>query len=109
MTTILILDVAGLLDRSQVGSAAARSLEKAWREAQGQPEAQRRELLAQLEARRDGLRAKLLERARPVIAELAQKKGASLVVQRDAVVWSQGEDITAQVISRVDAGGALSA
>jgi len=108
MTTILTVDVVGLLDQSKVGADAARSLEKAWNEAKGQPEEKRNELLAQLQAKRDGLRQRLFERAKPIMAEVARQKGAIAVLDKSVVAWSPGEDITALIIAKVDAGGPLS-
>lgn len=107
MATIGILDTAQLLDSSKVGAEAAKSLEKTWNEAKAQPEEKKRELLAQLEQKRANLRQQLMDRARPVIAELAKKKNLDLVLERGAVVWSTGEDLTKDVIARVDAGGPL--
>jgi Skp family chaperone for outer membrane proteins len=107
MSTILLLDVTALLDTSKVGAAAAKQLEQSWDEAKRQPEDAQRTLLTELTARRNGLRTQLLERARPIAAELARQKGAVAVLERGAVFWSQGEDITAAVIAKVDAAGPL--
>lgn len=107
MSSILIIDVTALLDTSKVGAAAAKQLEKAWDDAKRQPEDKKQALLAQLTAKRDGLRKQLIDRARPIVAELAKQKGALAVLERSAVVWSQGEDITATVIAKVDAAGPL--
>ncbi|MCA2981115.1 MAG: OmpH family outer membrane protein [Myxococcaceae bacterium] len=107
MATIGLLDTTALLDTSKVGAEAAKALEKAWADAKAQPEDKKRELLAQLEQRRAALRQQLIDRARPVIAELAKKKALHVVLERGAVVWSTGEDLTAEVIAGVDAGGPL--
>jgi Skp family chaperone for outer membrane proteins len=107
MAKIGILDTAALLDTSKVGAEAARALEKAWAEAKAQPEDKKRELLGQLEQRRSSLRQQLIDRARPVIAELAKKKALDVVLEKGAVVWSTGEDLTKDVIAKVDAAGPL--
>jgi len=104
---LLIIDVAMLLDQSKVGAAAAKALEKAWAEAQGQSDEKKRALYAELDQKRAALRVKLLERARPAIAELAKKKGAEAVVEKSVVVWAAAEDITRDVIAKVDAAGPL--
>jgi Skp family chaperone for outer membrane proteins len=109
MPDILLLDVPSLLDSSKVGAEAASSLEKIWAEAKAHPEAKQKEVLADLARRRDGLRTALLTRAKPLIAELAKKKSAKVVLERGAVVWADAavEDITAQIIAKVDAAGPL--
>ena len=105
--TLLTLDLRALLDSTKIGADAAKALEKAWNDAKPADEAAKQKLLRELEAKRDGLRSLLLARATPAIAELAKKKGATAVLEKSAVVWSEAEDITAQVIAKVDAGGPL--
>jgi Skp family chaperone for outer membrane proteins len=107
MATIGILDTAMLLDSSKVGADAAKALEKAWSEAKSQPDDKKRELLAQLEQRRSSLRQQLIDRAKPAIAELAKKKNLEVVLEKGAVVWGTLEDLTKDVIAKVDAGGPL--
>jgi len=107
MAIIGILDTALLLDSSKVGADAAKSLEKTWSEAKAQPEDKKRELLAQLEQKRASFRQQVLDRARPVVIELAKKKNLEAVLEKGAVVWSTAEDLTAEVIARVDAQGPL--
>ena len=111
MPDILLLDIPSLLDSSKVGSDAAQSLEKIWIDAKGAPEAKQKAVLADLAKRRDGLRTALLSRAKPLIAELAKKKGAKVVLEKGAVLWSDAsvEDITAQLITKVDGLGPLKA
>jgi Skp family chaperone for outer membrane proteins len=109
MSTLMTVDLTAVLDTSTVGAEAAKLLERLWAEARTQPEDKRRELLKQLEARRDGLRQQLLDRARPIIAELARQKGATMVVEKSAVLFSSGEDLTQALIARVDAAGPLKA
>jgi len=106
-TALLVLDLAAVLDTSKVGADAAKSLEKRWGEAKALPEDKQKKLLAELEQKRAALRKQLLDRARPAVAELAKKKGAAAVLEKGAVLWTEAEDITAQVIARVDAAGAL--
>lgn len=107
MGAILVVDLAAVLDKSKVGAEARAGLEKLWKDAQGKSEADQRQVLAELERKRDALRTAVLARARPAAAELAKKKGAQAVLEKGSVVWAEGEDITAQVIARVDAGGPL--
>jgi Skp family chaperone for outer membrane proteins len=109
MVKIGIIDTAALLDSSKVGAEAAKALEKAWTEAKAQPDDKKRELLAQLEQKRAALRQQLIDRARPLIAELAKKKTLDVVLEKGAIVWSTGEDLTKDVIAKVDAGGPLKA
>lgn len=107
MALIGILDTVQLLDSSKVGAEAAKSLEKTWAEAKSQPEEKKRELLAQLENKRAALRQQVLDRARPIVAELAKQKKLEVVLEKGAVVWSSGVDLTAEVIAKVDAQGPL--
>ena len=107
MGPLLVIDFVALLDRSIAGSDATKALERQWKDAAAQPDEKKRELLGQLEVKRDSLRKQLLDRARPVIAELAKKKGAVVVLERSAVAWAEAEDITALVSARVDALGPL--
>lgn len=109
MPDMLIIDVQALLDTSKAGADAAKALRREWDEAKALPEDRQRTLLAQLEERRDNLRKALLTRARPVLAEVAKKKGARVVLEKGAVLWSgeQVEDVTATVIQQVDALGPL--
>ncbi len=105
--TLLTLDLRFLLDSCKVGLEAAKGLEKAWNEAKPADDAAKQALLRELEGKRDGLRGLLLARAKPVIAELAKKKGAAAVLEKSVVIWGESEDITAQVIAKVDAAGPL--
>lgn len=107
MATIGIIDTAQLLDSSKVGADAAKALEKTWAEAKSQPDDKKREVLAQLEQKRASLRQQVIDRAKPVIAELAKQKKLDVVLEKGAVVWSTGEDLTKEVIAKVDAGGPL--
>lgn len=111
MATIAIgtIDTSALLDSSKVGAEAAKALEKIWAEAKDQPDEKKRELLNELEQRRTSLRQQLIDRARPVIAELAKKKALSAVLEKAGVAWASGDDLTAEVISKVDALGPLKA
>lgn len=107
MATVLVVDLTALLDTSKVGAEAAKGLEKAWKESEKQPEAERAKLLTKLQKQRDGLREALFARARPLLAELAKEKGADLVLDRSAVLWGTTEDVTKALIKKVDAGGPL--
>ncbi len=105
--TLLTIDTARLLDESQVGVAAANVLARRWSDASAKPEAEREKLLLALQTERDQLRERLLSRARPLIEAHARKRKASAVFERNAVVFSTLDDITAQIISEVDALGSL--
>ncbi len=105
--TLLTLDLRSLLDSCKVGIDAAKSLEKSWSEARPADDAAKTKLLRELETKRDGLRAQLLTRAKPVIAELAKAKKATAVIEKGTVLWGDLEDITAAVSAKVDAGGPL--
>jgi len=107
MATIGILDTTLLLDSSTVGADAAKALEKTWTEAKSQPEDKKRELLAELEKKRSNLRQQVIDRAKPVVIELAKQKKLEAVLEKGAVVWSTGEDLTKEVIAKVDALGPL--
>lgn len=109
MTTVLVVDLAALLDTSKVGADAAKGLEKAWKEGQKLPDAEKAELLQKLQGQRDGLREALLARARPLLAELAKDEKADLVLDKGAVLWGTAKDVTKALIKKVDAGGPLKA
>jgi Skp family chaperone for outer membrane proteins len=102
-----ILDTTLLLDASKVGADAAKALETTWNEAKAQPEDKKRELLAQLEQKRANLRQQVIDRAKPVVIELAKQKKLEAVLEKGAVVWSTAEDLTRDVIAKVDAQGPL--
>lgn len=104
---IATIDTSALLDTSRVGAEAAKHLEKVWNEAKSQPEDKRRELMNELEGKRASLREQLIDRARPIVDELAKKKGLSIVVERGVVAFSAVEDLTSEVIAKVDALGPL--
>ncbi len=107
MATLLVVDLAALLDTSKVGAEAAKGLEKTWNEAKKLPDDQRAELLAKLQGKRDALREALFARARPIVAELAKEKKADAVLDKSAVLWGKADDITKALIKKVDAGGPL--
>jgi Skp family chaperone for outer membrane proteins len=107
MTTILTVDLPAVLDRSRIGADASKALEKSWADAKAQSEDAKRTLLVELEQKRDALREKLLVRIRPIIAELGKQKGAAAVLEKGGVAWANGDDITAAVIAKLDAGGPL--
>ena len=107
MSTLLIVDLAALLDTSKVGAEAAKGLEKTWNEAKKLPDEQRQALLGKLQGQRDALRDALFARARPLLAELAKEKKADAVLEKSAVLWGKGDDVTKALIKKVDAGGPL--
>ena len=133
MTEPLVIDLAALLDKSSVGAEAAKHLEQTWAESQARHQKLKeqargatgpalkavqqqvsdfeRDSLAALEQKRSALRDKLIERARPIVRELAAAAGARVVLAKSAVLYLADEklDITAQVIARVDALGPLKA
>ena len=107
MPTFLVVDLAALLDSSKVGAEAAKGLEKTWKEAARKPDEERKALLDKLHAQRDGLREALFARARPLVAEFAKEKKVELVLDKSAVLFGTGEDITRALIKKVDAQGPL--
>jgi len=107
MATLLVVDLTALLDSSKVGAEAAKGLEKTWNEAKKLPEEERQKLLAKLQTQRDALREALFARARPLLAEIAKAKKADVVLDKSAVLWGTGDDVTKALIKKVDAGGPL--
>ena len=107
MATLLVVDLAALLDTSKVGAEAAQGLKKTWDEASKLPDEERQELLGKLQNQRDALREALFTRARPLLAELAKEKKADAVLDKSVVLWGKGDDITKALIKKVDAGGPL--
>jgi Skp family chaperone for outer membrane proteins len=128
--SILVLDVARLLDASEVGKQAAADLAKRFETAKKQRQALKakvdkaegpareeaqRELNAfeakearALEEARAGLRHALLARAQPHVIRLLKERGASVVLRaEELVVFKRDLDITAHVIAAVDKEGAL--
>ncbi len=107
MATVLVVDLALVLDQSRVGADAAKALDQDWRAGEKLGDAEKQKLLAKLQGRRDALREALVARARPLLAELAKEKKADLVLERTAVLWGAAEDVTQALIKKVDAGGPL--
>jgi Skp family chaperone for outer membrane proteins len=107
MDAIFTVDLIALLDKSRIGADAAKALEKAWGEAHAHSDAKRKELLEQLQGKRDALRQKLIDRARPIIAELGKVKGALAVLEKGSVAWTSGGDLTDEVMAKLDASGPL--
>ena len=107
MATVLVVDLALVLDQSRVGAEAAKALESEWREGEKLGEAEKQKLLARLQSWRDALREALVARARPLLAELAREKKADLVLERTGLLWGAAEDVTQALIKKVDAGGPL--
>ena len=107
MATLLVVDLAALLDTSKVGAEAAKGLEKTWNDAKKLPEDERQALLGKLQGQRDALREALFARARPLLAEIAKEKKADAVLDKSAVLWGKGDDVTKALIKKVDAQGPL--
>lgn len=107
MPDLLTLDSKAVLDQSEVGKTAAAELEQRWSKVNPKDDAARSLALQELEQKRFLLRRALLERARPIIESLAKKKKARWVMETQAVLWGDREDITKAVISEVDAQGPL--
>ncbi|MBL8951280.1 MAG: OmpH family outer membrane protein [Myxococcaceae bacterium] len=107
MPDLLTLDTKALLDNSEVGRAAAEELEKRWAKVSAKDEGQKALALQELEGKRFMLRKALIERARPIVERLAKKKKAKWVMEAQAVLWGDREDITKEVIAEVDAQGTL--
>jgi Skp family chaperone for outer membrane proteins len=109
MSAVLVVDLAALLDTSKVGIEATKDLEKQWEAAKKLNDAERPVQFAKIQAKRDALRDALLARAKPLVADLARDKKADLVLDRSAVLWGKTEDVTAVLIAKVDALGAIKA
>ena len=107
MATLLVVDLTALLDSSKVGAEAAKGLEKTWNEAKKLPDEERQALLGKLQNQRDALREALFARARPLLAEIAKEKKADAVLDKSAVLWGKGDDVTKALIKKGDAGGPL--
>lgn len=128
--SILVLDVARLLDASAAGKQAAADLAKRFDSAKKQRnllkekvagakgparEEADRELVAfeakearALEEARAGLRHALLARAQPHVIRLLKERGASVVLRaEELVVFKRDLDITDHVIEAVDKEGSL--
>lgn len=126
----LVVDMQRVLDESQVGKDAAAALEGQMKAAQeefrklgekakaatGADKTKAEQATTQFEAkalgdldtRRRELREELVARARPIMAGLAMKEGAKLVLERSAVIiFDSNGDITNEVITKVDAAGPL--
>jgi Skp family chaperone for outer membrane proteins len=98
MVTILTIDLRAVLDRSETGRDAANRL----REKYGQHDG--RDGLA---AQRAAMCQALLRRAHRVLAVIAKRREAVVVDRRSLVLAHRAEDVTAEVIRRVDALGPL--
>lgn len=107
MPTLLVVDLAALLDTSKVGAEAAKGLEKTWNDAKKLPDDERQKLLSKLQSQRDVLREALFARARPLLEEIAKEKKADAVLEKSAVLWVKGDDVTKALIKKIDAGGPL--
>jgi Skp family chaperone for outer membrane proteins len=107
MAELLVLDTKALLDASEVGRAAAQALEAQWLKVKDKDEAARALALQELEGKRTLLRKALLERARMIVEGLAKKKKAKWVMEAQAVLWGERDDITKAVIAELDAMGPL--
>lgn len=126
----LVVDMQKLMDGSQVGQDAARLLAERYEKAQKEhramlaavhkaPEWDREEALQKartfeedairgLRKQQDALRTALLRRAQPWVEEAMRQSGATLVLERGAVlVCDPQADITPQLIAKVDAQGPL--
>ena len=117
----LVVDVARILDESTAGRRASEELSKRWELAQrefqqlleraqaGDQEAGERatELEAkvpdEIERRRDDLRRQLIERVKPIIAEIAQSKGTTLVLRADqTLAYDPQAEITDQILKELE-------
>ena len=118
----LVVDIARILDESTAGRRASEELSKRWELAQrefqqlleraqaGDQEAGERatELEAkvpdEIERRRDDLRRQLIERVKPIIAEIAQSKGTTLVLRADqTLAYDPQAEITDQILKELEA------
>ena len=102
MALILVIDVPQVLDTSKAGREATKQLEGLWKEGEKKPEAEQQKHLEVVQQQRDSLRNALLARMAPIVESIAKDKKADAVIEKVAVIWTSGEDITAEVISRLD-------
>lgn len=130
MPEVVVLDMQKLMDESEVGKEASRTLEARFKAAQqehrrmkekaaqaqgdakvtAEMEAQAYEAqaLREIEDLRGRLRRALLVRAEPLVRATVEALGAKVVVDRTAIILADPTtDITYHVLSRVDAGGPL--
>ena len=117
----LVVDIARILDESATGRKASEELSKRWELAQqefqqlleraqaGDQAAGERasELEArvpdEIERRRDDLRRQLIERVKPIIAEIAQTQGTTLVLRADqTLAYDPEAEITDQILAELD-------
>ncbi len=126
----LVVDMQKLMDASQVGKDAATVLAARYEKLQKEHKAllaavhtaaewNRAELEAKARAfeedalktirgEQDALRRALMRRAQPLVEEAMKQSGATLVLERGAVlVCDPAADITPQLIARVDQLGPL--
>ena len=129
-TGFVVVDMRALLDDSRVGREAARTLEQRWTDsvakaqsmrekAKAAPGTQKTALMEQvqkfereteqaLEEARNTLRREVLARAQPFEKEAAQARGVTAVLDRASVVLCEkADDLTDEVIDRIDALGPL--
>lgn len=129
-TSYLVIDVEALLDKSEVGKAAAAMLEQRTTEAQTKIDGLRKqasnakgmmqkqltdEAKALADSARQGLsdarftlRNAVLGRAEAEIRRIADERGIKLVLERRMVVlFDEDADITGAVIEAIDAAGPL--
>jgi Skp family chaperone for outer membrane proteins len=126
--TILVLDLARVLDESAFGRSAQEALTRELDEARLKHEGMRqqaksaagptqtklvdearafeRDTLAGLEKKRAELRETLLNDVRAIVDEIRTARKSTLVLDARAVVMAaEADDITAEVLARVDAKG----
>lgn len=126
----IVVDMRALLDDSGVGREASRILETRWNEAAAKarkmhdqaraapPATQpvlteaavkfERETEQALEDSRNGLRRQVLARAQEHIREAATQRNVTTVLDRGSVVLcAREEDVTPEVIAKIDAMGPL--
>lgn len=122
----LVVDMRRVLDECVAGQAAATALQVRFDEARGRWQAlvdasdqasggQRDALLAEAKnfeqssiqafaEERERSRAALLQRAAPLLAEIAESHGATLVLEREGVLlFDAAVDATDELIARLDA------
>jgi Skp family chaperone for outer membrane proteins len=122
-TTLVVVDAARILDESAAGKAAAAVLQARFDEARARherlrergstPQGQKKAdeaarafeaaAVAEIEALRAQHRREVLAAAEPVIAAVAKARGASIVLERGAVlaVLDPAVDITDDVLARL--------
>lgn len=98
MVTVLLVDFQAVLDRSETGRQASRTLVEGLREHRDP---------RRLERQRDAMCQALIGRAQRVLEQIVAGRDAIVVDRRAWVTKRPAEDVTEELIRRVDALGPL--